>query len=133
MADVRFDFSLPIPSTTAPHDWHSNGVVLNLLYAKVEGTTSIPTSPSPRNIPVDLPSAQTDSTALLPPAYEESARSTSFGDHLAFRTMRLVYNPNPLGNVNKLDESAAGVSLDLGNYSLRIFANEVRKGTCGWS
>lgn len=47
----RFDFTLILPSSLAPRDWHSRGVVLNTLYAKVEGkplpNSSPPRSPSP--------------------------------------------------------------------------------------
>jgi hypothetical protein len=55
------------------------------------------------------------------------------GTHTAERTLRLVYNPDPLGNVNALNEQAAGENPDLGAYDIRVFSDVVSLYTCPYA
>jgi hypothetical protein len=127
---VRFPFAIPIPSTLAPRDWHPNGVVQNSLYAELRGgslPSTSPPQPPPflsRFNPFAPPRASIPLPA--PPAYDDSqSKGLLLGIHKAERTIRLVYNPDPLGYVNTLSEQAIGESPDIGAYDIRLFSDVV--------
>lgn len=68
-----------------------------------------------------------------PPGYEEQSSSATSvqwleGTHTAERTIRLQYNPDPMGGVNTLDEKQSGTTPGLGAYDLRLFSDVV---SCG--
>lgn len=47
------------------------------------------------------------------------------GTHWARRSVEVIYNPNPGGGVNQLDERISSSAPDLGEYHLRMTAEEV--------
>ena len=50
------------------------------------------------------------------------------GTHHAHRTIAVVYNPNPTGAVNQLDERVSSFAPGVGVYEWRMVADEVGHG-----
>ncbi|ORY31277.1 hypothetical protein BCR39DRAFT_527254 [Naematelia encephala] len=166
-----FEFTLILPATLAPHDWHGNGVVIHHLHAKVEGlpnpaktvanqsifssfgrskspavsrrgsrTTSSSRSRSrirsrPASPGVDEATSSlaagtasiviTDKVKSLPqvPPYQGPNDQNSdwlLGSYEVKRSIMLIYNPNPTGGVNELDERTSGQVAGLGVYDLKL-------------
>ncbi|ORY32185.1 hypothetical protein BCR39DRAFT_524504 [Naematelia encephala] len=147
----RFDFSLILPSTLAPRDWHRNGRVANTLYAEVEGQPiavgSHRVSPEPpvrtrsrSNSPPSLERLVLSASSLLsmvkketvvpqPPAYDptnESSDPTDHwlrGTHTAERIIRLIHNPDLSGGITVLNEQSNGDTPGLGHYEILLFSD----------
>jgi hypothetical protein len=48
------------------------------------------------------------------------------GTHHAKRTVMIIYNPNPSGQVSQLDEQVSGFAPGVGVFEWRMLAEEVR-------
>jgi len=139
----RFEFVLIIPPELAPHDYHDNGTVSHELFAELHGYTqsetsdftTSSTSPEPStsyfptpSTPLALPD---DATLPSVPPYEQVQHQISdveevvSGTHSASRSVMLVYNPDPSGGVNSLQDSLQEVMPGLGVCEFRLKAAEL--------
>jgi hypothetical protein len=133
----RFNFSFPIPSTAAPREWHRAGFIRNYIYAEIFGSPVPPrsTKPSSPSLLSRLnPFAPPPTSVYLPalPAYSVEEKEitrpedTLKGAYFSDRTIRLIYNSDPWGYVNTLNEHSIGESKDIGAYDIRVFSDVVR-------
>jgi hypothetical protein len=137
--NIRISFSFAIPSTTAPKEWHNDGFLLTYLYAEVIGASvsstknSFPLSLSRlmpfASVQKDLPAYD---AATLPSRAQMENTTVLKGTYFAERSIRLVYNPDPEGRVNTLDERWTGQSSDIGAYDIRVFSDVVSIGIKGF-
>lgn len=65
------------------------------------------------------------SAKSLESARDDQADGWISGKHEAHRTVAFVYNPNPTGQVNELDEQVSGFAHGVGVYEWRMVAEEV--------
>ncbi len=136
---------LILPTILAPHDWHHNGRISHDLHAEIEGRpessgffggsskSSRSSSPSPRDSRLkSAPLSITRQETFLPkaPPYTECDEDQSHDDWLkgtvkARRTVLTIYNPNPSGGVNSVNDRVADDVPSLGMYEVDFISDVV--------
>ncbi|ORY26977.1 hypothetical protein BCR39DRAFT_539659 [Naematelia encephala] len=146
-----FDWTLILPSTLAPHDWHPGARVKHILYGEVEGipdvsfasnflrrtsfasTSSTPSRSRSNSPPLFSPGAslsilRQDVALPQPPTYNYSEYGTDDvewlrGTAYGERTIMLLFNPDPAGGVSSLDMRVNGGAEGIGPFDIRFLSD----------